>query len=199
MKQAVFGLITGSIVLLMIGMLLTLMTRNVRVEELRCSLAEAMEATMKQYVKEESNFTEKEMTTYLETELKQQISSDSEVTLDIICADSQLGLLSAEAEAVFTYPLGQRGSIRCKRTIVTDRKLADDVVSHKVSFFESKEDMQAGKIYKQYTVQQGEKIISPVEPQSLKQNFLEWRDSMDYLADFSQEVTQDRSYYAVYE
>ena len=120
MKQVVFGLLSGSIVLLFVGILLTLMTRNIRVEELSCSLSEAMEVAMNQYVNAEGKCTTEELENELQHALLQQISSDSEVTLHIKCADVSYGILSVEAEEHFIYPLGQKGSIRCERTILAD-------------------------------------------------------------------------------
>ena len=50
-------------------------------------------------------------------------------------------------------------------------------------------------------IQKGDYCTSPAEPvcDDLKKKFLEWRDSKDYLADFTQCVEENQTYYAVFE
>ena len=71
-----------------------------------------------------------------------------------------------------------------------------------VNFYRSREEMEQGKsYYKKLEIQKGDYCTSPAEPvcDDLKKKFLEWRDSKDYLADFTQCVEENQTYYAVFE
>ena len=63
-------------------------------------------------------------------------------------------------------------------------------MQHKVSFYVE------GKLYKQYAVQKNDSISAPVQPQVNGKVFRGWIDGNGYLADFTQPVAQDISYFA---
>lgn len=212
MKHIVFGLVSGSMAVLFVVVLLTLMNRNVRREELEHSLAEAMETTMLEWCAQQQNSAvqpdqdggsmEEQLVQYLQA----QIASDSEVTVEILAADGEKGLLSARATEHFRYPTGQEGQVECMRTILADRKVQEDdtmTQQHTVKFYWSREDMEQGReSYKQMVLRHGDSLIcpgEPVYPGGTEGTFVEWRDSQDYLADFSQCVEEDLCYYAVFE
>lgn len=215
MKNMVFGLIAGGMVILFAVLLLTLLHKNVRREELQQSLAEAMEGTMRAWVDEQEKRMEaidtesdkglcskEAFTDYFLQALSVQLSSDSTVSVKVLAADAKKGLLSVEATEEFTYPGGQKGSVTAERTIIADRKEVVKEEVHTVRFFRSKEDMENGEnVYKQFQIQHGDKLIQPGEPKKEKGSgtFLEWRDRNDYLSDFSQTVEGDLTYYAVFE
>lgn len=211
MKHMVFGLVAGCMTVLFTVILLTLMDRNVRMEELEQSLAEAMETTMLEWCAlgqeppGEADWSAGSMEEQLEQYLRGQISSDSEVTVEILTADEEKGLLSAKAVERFRYPTGQEGQIESTRTILSDRKAEEDMMTqyHTVRFYWSREDMEQGRTsYKQMKICHGDSLIrpcDPVSPDGAGDVFVEWRDSRDYLADFSQRVEEDLCYYAVFE
>ena len=209
MKHMVFGVLSGGIVILFVVMLLTMQHKNVRKEELEQSLTEAMEVTL-QMVKmdAERDYTSEEMRTLLIRNLVPQINSDSELTVRLIAADVEKGLLSAEVEEFFIYPGGKKGSIQCFRTILAEddgeetEKGEREVAMQTVTFYRSREEMEQGEsYYKKLEIQKGDYCTSPAEPvcDDLKKKFLEWRDSKDYLADFTQCVEENQIYYAVFE
>lgn len=209
MKHMVFGVLSGGIVILFIIVLLTMQHKNVREEELEHSLAEAMETTL-QIVKSDvdKNYTSEEMRALLIRNLVPQINSDSELAVRIVAADPKRGLLSAEVKETFSYPGGKKGNITCFRTILAEEEANEKEKGdkgadmHTVIFYRSKEEMEQGKsYYKRMEIEEGDCCISPAEPISddMKKKFLEWRDSRDYLADFTQGVEENQIYYAVFE
>lgn len=205
MKHIVFGLVSGCMTILFVVTLLTLMNRNVRREELENSLAEAMETAMlERYAR---GWEEKGLEEQLVQYLMGQIESDSEVTVEILVADEEKGLLSVKAVECFRYLTGQEGKVECMRTILADREEQETeqqaARQHTVRFYLSREDMEQGKAsYKQMVLWHGDCLIRPGEPvlpEGEDKTFVEWRDAGDYLADFSQCVEEDLCYYAVFE
>ena len=207
MKHMVLGVLSGGIVILFVVVLLTMQHKNVRKEELEQSLTEAMETTMQMVQADaDRDYTSEDMRTLLIRNLVPQMNSDSELTVRIVEADAKKGLLSVEVEEQFSYPGGKQGRIECFRTILAEReeeeKGEENIDMHTVTFYRSKEEMEQGKsYYKKMEIQNGDACISPAEPISddLKKKFLEWRDSKDYLADFTQCVEENQTYYAVFE
>lgn len=210
MKHIVFGLVTGSIAVMFVVMLSVFMDRNVRREELENSLAEAMETTMLQWQQEVRGtdmrgWTEEKLKQTLVQYLAGQIASDSELTVEVLAADGEKGLLSVRAIEHFRYPAGQKGEVECMRTILVDSRDEErqNDMQHTVSFYLSREDMeQDGPAYKQMEIEHGNSLIRPGEPHLIREDagsFVEWRDAGDYLADFTQRVEEDLCFYAVFE
>lgn len=184
-------------------MLVMLQGSSVRREELKLSLSEAMEISMEQ-VKEQKFASDQELSDYFVQVFTKQINSDSRCQIRVICADVTEGILSVEVEQMYQHINGNTGSIKCSRTILLENDQETDTGPEycTVTFYLDSRDMEAkGSYYKQYEVVRGDTIRCPVAPVADygKGNFLEWRDAAGYLADFSQEVTQDITYYAVYE
>lgn len=112
MKHMVFGVLSGGIVVLFVVMLLTMQHKNVRKEELEQSLTEAMETTLQMVQADaDRDYTSEDMRTLLIRNLVPQMNSDSELTVRMLAADAEKGLLSVEVEEHFSYPGGKMGSI----------------------------------------------------------------------------------------
>lgn len=108
MKHMVFGVLSGGIVILFVVMLLTMQHKNVRKEELEQSLTEAMETTLQMVQADaDRDYTSEDMRTLLIRNLVPQMNSDSELTVRMIAADAEKGLLSVEVEEHFSYPGGK--------------------------------------------------------------------------------------------
>ena len=58
------------------------------------------------------DYTSEDMRTLLIRNLVPQMNSDSELTVRMIAADAEKGLLSVEVEEYFSYPGGKEGSIQ---------------------------------------------------------------------------------------
>ena len=173
MKHMVFGVLSGGI--LFVVMLLTMQHKNVRKEELEQSLTEAMETTLQMVQADaDRDYTSEDMRTLLIRNLVPQMNSDSELTVRMLAADAEKETEKGEKE----------------------------VAMQTVIFYRSREEMEQGKsYYKKLEIQKGDYCTSPAEPvcDDLKKKFLEWRDSKDYLADFTQCVEENQTYYAVFE
>lgn len=203
MKQIVFGLVGGIQVLLFSLMLVILQSRSVRQEELKLSLTEAMETAARQ-VEGHQFASDQELSDCFIRIFSEQINSDSQFKVRVICADVTEGILSVEVEQMYQYINGKTGSISCRRTILLEDTVdtASEPEYCTVTFYlDAQELANRGTFYKQYEVARGDVVHCPVAPVADygKGDFLEWRDAAGYLADFSQGVTQDITYYAVYQ
>lgn len=88
-------------------MLLTMQHKNVRKEELEQSLTEAMETTLQMVQADaDRDYTSEDMRTLLIRNLVPQMNSDSELTVRMIAADAEKGLLSVEVEEHFLIRVG---------------------------------------------------------------------------------------------
>ena len=113
MKHMVFGVLSGGIVILFVVMLLTMQHKNVRKEELEQSLTEAMETTLQMVQADaDRDYTSEDMRTLLIQNLVPQMNSDSELTVRMLAADAEKGLLSVEVEEYFSYPGGKNGQYK---------------------------------------------------------------------------------------
>ena len=99
MKHMVLGVLSGGIVVLFVVVLLTMQHKNVRKEELEQSLTEAMETTL-QMVQADAgrDYTSEDMRTLLIRNLVPQMNSNSELTVRMLAADAEKGLLSVEVK-----------------------------------------------------------------------------------------------------
>ena len=201
MKHVVFGCCGGMMILLFSVLLLTLQNRSVREEELKQSVAEAMDLAMEQAAA--GMFSDgEEFSAYFQDALTEQITSDSELDITMLYADAEKGILSTEVKEMYRYPNGKTGSVSCKRTMIREEHMSEKTDRYEVDFYLDKADLREKKdCYKTYSVADGDVIAQPVAPSASygRGVFREWRDAFDDPADFSRRVSENQAYYAVFE
>lgn len=124
MKQMVFGLIAVTMVVLFLTIIITVHGRTLRSSEVSQSLSEAMQTTMNHLLSQNSysiSDTDEFIADFLEAFLM-QVNSDSDITVHILEADVQKGLLSVEVVETYTHPNGEKGQVSACRTILLDKK-----------------------------------------------------------------------------
>lgn len=122
---------------------------------------------------------------------------DADMMVEVAKADEKKGVLSIRVKKLFQYPNGRTGETVCQRTVIVNRSVNQGEMQCRVEFYKNKQDMETGMdCLKRYQIGKGEKIHSPAEPVTDRKRFMCWRDSNDYIADFSQPVEGDRFYYA---
>ena len=124
MKQMVFGLIAVTMVVLFLTIIITVHGRTLRSSEVSQSLSEAMQTTMNHLLSQNSysiSDTDEFIADFLEAFLI-QVNSDSDITVHILEADVQKGLLSVEVVETYTHPNGEKGQVSACRTILLDKK-----------------------------------------------------------------------------
>ena len=170
MKKIVICLCSLALIFLLILAAYTLYGRSVRKTELDNALSSGMQKAMQMLNAEEYAPTSNEefIALFMEAFLM-NFESSSDVTVTILDADYEKGLLSAEAVLTFKHPIGTEGKVAVRKTIIRE-EYTEDLSSESFTI----QYMVDGQVYKRYVLQKGSALIVPVEPSG--GTFLGWRD-----------------------
>lgn len=198
MKNAVMMIVTGLIGALVLAVVMTIggsMNRNV---ELQANLSNAMEHTVQEAIEWETQREEEKMLAECAAYMAVALDADMDVMLEVYQVDATKGMLSLGITGNYLHPNGMDGSVQWKRTVIWEQEgEAKNMGSYEVCFYECKEEMMRGEnCYKRYVVTDGAFIHAPKIPQNSDSVFDGWKDNEDYMADFSQPVSENRYYYA---
>lgn len=127
------------------------------------------------------------------------INSDSGLEVWVMKADGEKGVLSVKLQEKFRHVNGGEDTVWEERTALFDRCIEEEAGQYEVRFYRNRESMgNSETAYKVYNIKEGGLPVPPVNPKEETAVFVEWRDSSDYIADFTVPVTENRSYYAVW-
>lgn len=126
------------------------------------------------------------------------LDADSDITVEVLNADKEKGLLSIRVTEEFDHPNGRRGTVDCERTVILNKLEEEEAETYTVKFYVV--DLTGEqKCYKAYNVLEGDTISAPANPTNAYAIFGGWVDTNGYLADFSQPVTQDMEFHAMWQ
>ncbi len=201
MKNGVMLLLSGVIGILMLAIVMTICGNMNRSVELQGNLSTAMESTMKNYPEYNVARSDEELLAECIEGMAVAVDSDMEITVEVYQADAQKKILSLRTVGKYMHPNGMEGETEWERTVIYEKKgEIEEMETCEVSFYRNKEELlREGTCYKKYYVAKGECITAPIEPQISGSVFAGWKDSNDYMADFSQPVLQNLCYYAAWE
>ena len=201
MKNGVTLLLSGVIGILMLAIVMTVCGNMNRSVELQVNLSTAMESTMKNLSEYDDARSNLELLAECIEDMVFAMDSDMEVALEVYQTDVLKKILSLHTVGRYVHPNGMDGEVEWERTVIYEKKgETEEMETCEVSFYRSKEDLlREGTCYKRFLVAEGECITAPVEPQISGEVFAGWKDSNDYMADFSQPVLQNLCYYAAWE
>ena len=122
MKKIMMMLLCVIMLLIMIMTVYTLDGRSIRLTELNNALNLSMESAMSQLTLAEGKpQTEDEWVSMFIESLVVQIDSASDLTVNILEADMEKGILSVEAILTFKHPIGTEGTVSTGiRTIILE-------------------------------------------------------------------------------
>lgn len=174
------------------------MNRSVELEENMSGAVE--EAVAEIGYREETVYTD-EMLGDCVSQMAVVFDSDTDIEVRVYQADAVKGILSVRALGNYKHLNGTKGDTSWERTVIYEENGEEERMSNcKVRFYEDKELLTAqGKCYKEFVVSNGASIAEPGIPEKEGRTFAGWRDVNDYIADFSQPILEDISYYAVWE
>lgn len=201
MKNAVMILVSGFLGILTLAVVLTIGGAMNRRNELQSSLSSAMEETVEQTVSD-ADLLERDMSAVASCVEAMTLSADadSHITAEVYRADMQKGVLTMKFVEDFMHPNGDDGRAEWERTVIYNQLETEEQESYEVRFYLNREMMPDEEAcYKTCRVLSGERITPPAEPQGEGLSFEGWMDTNGYMADFSQPVNQNLSYYAAWE
>jgi len=121
MRNILTAFIAALIAVVIILTGFTIHGRSIRQVELDNALKSSMEDAMASLLYEEGRpETEEEWRTAFLLSLALQINSASDLTVNILEADMEAGILSVEATLNWTHPIGTRGSVSNTMTVIME-------------------------------------------------------------------------------
>lgn len=202
MRNVVTMVVSAILGVLSLMIVMSISGRSDRNMELKSSFSSVVEETVESMANSEKYSIDNvnQFICDMVENLSVVIDSDSELQVSIQQIDKDKGILTVSVTEEFTHPNGKPGSIETEKTVILNGKEPEpEVQQHTVSFYFSKENMDEGRsCYKQYLVDAGKNVTVPKDPSADGKSFAGWKDSNDYLADFSVPVEQDLAYYAVW-
>ena len=200
MKKVMIGVCAFLIFVVVVLIGMTIQGRTTRQTELENAMASSMEKTMQMLsaTDDVKPLTDDEMIAYFMETLTVQIQSASTLTVNILEADVNKGLLSAEGILTYMHPIGTKGNVTCKKTIILEQyRTGEEKDTYTIQFLAN------GEVFKIYTLSEGSSFINPGIPQSTNgKTFAYWES--DYGAGSfdavlgSETVTEDITLFAVF-
>ena len=169
MKKIIVCMCALVLVFLLILAAYTIYGRNVRKKELDNALSSGLQKAMQMLNAEEyaPHSNEEFIGLFMEAFIV-NFESSSDITIHILDADYEKGLLSAEAILTYKHPLGTMGTVAARKTIIREEYTDDEEIDSFVVQY-----MVDGILYKKYVQKAGTSIMIPKSPQG--DNFLGWR------------------------
>lgn len=198
MKNIIIGICACVLTGILLLTVYTLHGRSIRQTELN----QALDAGLKQAVDQTGTghtdgprSNEEFIALFLEKFLM-QIGSHSDVEVEVLDADYEKGLLSAEATLIYKHPNGKEGSVSSRRTVIREAFLTEEPVEYcNVKYIVD------GSSYKTYHVQKGTNLTIPGAPVSSGKVFKGWRElkGTDVISLVGQMVERDCVFVAVFQ
>lgn len=200
MKNGILIFISGIIGVLVMAIVMTIGGNQSRSIELQENLSGAAENAVWDTTTGKATMDADGMITEAVAQMVIALDSDMGTAFRVYQTDADKGLLAVGAAGDYQHPNGTQGDVSWERMVIYERGDEEEVNSCEVRFYKDKEALLTqADCYKRVTVISGLRVKKPSEPKKDGLVFAGWRDSNDYIADFSQAVTGDISYYAAWE
>lgn len=201
MKNGVLILLNGLLGVILLAIVMTIGGNMNRSVELQENMSGAVEGVVAETMDREECMYASEMVEECIAQMAVALDSDMGVEFRVYQADAEKGILSVCAVGDYQHLNGEQGDVAWERTVICEQNGEDETVDNcEVRFYENKEALLGEeRCYKVFRIQPGSSIAEPGCPKKEGLVFAGWRDANDYIADFSQTITQDISYYAAWE
>lgn len=199
MKNVILIIINMILAVLTCAILMSIDARAVRSSELQSNLSSVVEETVCNLM-QKNNY---EITGYEEfvADLTENLSvildTKSDITIKILEADTEKGMIIVEVVEKYKHVNGNEGTVSCSKTVIFNQLVEPTAIACSVKFYLTKEDMQNdADYYKALTVNAGDIICIPTAPEREEVSFSGWYDSNGNAVDFSKPIETDTKYYA---
>ena len=196
MKLIIRAIVTTSIAGVIFLTIMAVSGRMNRSMELKSNLPSAAEETAENLLTKKYDIADKNQleADFLET-LAYAIDSDSNIRLKVNAADKEKQLLSVSVTEEFKHPNGKPGTVSYDRTAVVNKLQEEALETYQVSYYLTNTDTEC---YKCYTVHADDMVPVPKDPVVEGKTFTGWADAEGNALDQNMTMTQDASYYAVW-
>lgn len=196
MKLIIRAIVTTCIAGVIFLTIMAVSGRMNRSMELKSNLPSAAEETAENLLTKKYDIADKNQleADFLET-LAYAIDSDSNIRLKVNAADKEKQLLSVSVTEEFKHPNGKPGTVSYDRTAVVNKLQEEALETYQVSYYLTNIDTEC---YKCYTVHADDMVPVPKDPVVEGKTFTGWADAEGNALDQNMTMTQDASYYAVW-
>lgn len=164
MRNIVIGFVFAAMILLSVNIVSTMNSRSTRSQELSDALDTALEGTLSTLSKGTYDINNKdEYIADLVSNIAGQIQSDSELTVNILDADIEKGIMTVQVKEEYKHINGKTGAVTASKTVLLeeqqtteDAEITDTVT---INFY-----LPDNTLYKSYKVKKGTEISEPVAP-----------------------------------
>lgn len=174
MKKIILGTFAIVFILIIIFTIYTFHGRSIRQTELNNALTSSMTEAMQmlEIEREVSAITQDEWIASFLENLSMQIESYSDLTVNILVADMEKGILSVEAILTFKHPIGSMGSVSETKTVIIET-YDTQVTKQKFQVVFTVD----GEIYKTYILEEGSSLLPIASPTVNGKTFVGWRNT----------------------
>ena len=196
MKLIIRAIVTTCIAGVIFLTIMAVSGRMNRSMELKSNLPSAAEETAENLLTKKYDIADKNQleADFLET-LAYAIDSDSNIRLKVNAAYKEKQLLSVSVTEEFKHPNGKPGTVSYDRTAVVNKLQEEALETYQVSYYLTNTDTEC---YKCYTVHADDMVPVPKDPVVEGKTFTGWADAEGNALDQNMTMTQDASYYAVW-
>lgn len=196
MKLIIRAIVTTCIAGVIFLTIMAVSGRMNRSMELKSNLPSAAEETAENLLTKKYDIADKNQleADFLET-LAYAIDSDSNIRLKVNAADKEKQLLSVSVTEEFKHPNGKPGTVSYDRTAVVNKLQEEVLETYQISYYLTNTDTEC---YKCYTVHADDMVPVPKDPVVEGKTFTGWADAEGNALDQNMTMTQDASYYAVW-
>lgn len=175
MKNAITGFGILILIIMTVSIIFSIDSRSIHKQEAEKALSQSIENTLSSLYEKKIYSVESsdELINDFTQALLNQIESSSELTVNVLSADYEKGLLSIEVIENFKYPNGKLGKVSAVKTVILDQeeKQTNDEKDHSYTICFLLPD---NEIYKSYVIKEGDKLIAPKNPDIDGKSFLYW-------------------------
>lgn len=165
MKNVVTGIMMSIMMSLFIIIILTTDDRIIRINEVNTALADALDESINVLDMDKYSITDTdELIADVTQGLLMQIESDAEVTVNVMDADKDKGIVTVEAVENFRKASGAAGQTAATRTIILEKKQVqytydEDNRQYNITYLNTD-----GTEYMTYSIKKNEQLIIPAAP-----------------------------------
>ena len=165
MKNVILGIMMSVIMTLVTVIILTTDDRMVRMNEDSLALANALDESIRVIDTDKYSVSDtSELISDITQGLLMQIESDSDITVNVMDADRDKGIVTVEAVENFKKPMGAAGQVAETRTIILEEKEADNAYDENNRIYDITYLTSDGGMYMAIGIKNNETLVIPEPP-----------------------------------